>query len=126
MSGGAAAYKAAKAQGVNPWTGKKLNNPINEGFQGHIETKTLQPGERIDRYGDETGRYVSPEGTPYDQRSMSPFSDKSNYNSYEVLKPFDVDAGKIAPYYFQKGGGIQYKTGQSIKWYIKNGYLKKY
>ena len=58
------------------------------------------------------------------ERSMEPFSDKSNYNTYEVLKPFEVKSGQIAPYYFQKGGGTQYLLEQSVKWYRTHGFLR--
>ena len=127
LTGGVTAYKAAKAQGINPWSGKKFNDPINNGFNGNTEEITLQPGERLDRYGNESGRYTSPEGTPYNQRSMPPFSDKSNYNIYEVLKPIEgVRSGQINPYYLQEGGGTQYLLPQKIKWYLELGYIRKY
>ncbi len=124
LAGGVSSYISAKAEGVNPWTGKKLDNPTNKGFNSNINEKTLHRGDRIDRYGDETGVYVSPEGTPYNQRSLKPFTDKSSYNSYEVLKPFPVKSGQISPYYFQKGGGVQYILDKSVEWYRIHGYLR--
>lgn len=35
--------------------------PANDGFSGKPEKAILQPGTRVDRYGFETGKYVSPD-----------------------------------------------------------------
>ena len=48
----------------------------------------------MDRYGGETGKFVSPKGTPYTNRSLPPGSDARPYNVYEVVKPIDVQSGK--------------------------------
>lgn len=34
---------------------------------------------------------------------------QSNYHLYCVLRPFTVDAGPIAPWFEQRGLGLQYK-----------------
>jgi hypothetical protein len=43
-----------------------------------------------------------------------------------VLKPLPegVTEGKIAPWFEQPGGGIQYKFDHPIEWYLDKGYLK--
>ncbi|MGG1312690.1 TNT domain-containing protein [Cohnella laeviribosi] len=86
---------------------------------------TLQPGTRIDRYGLETGKFVSPEGTPYEMRSLAPGTETKPYTVYEVVKSLDALGGKIAPWFDQPGGGIQYKFDQSIKELIEGGYLRR-
>jgi len=97
--------------------------PPNNGFEGTPKTETLQPGTIVDRYGGETGKFVSPEGTPYSSRSLPPGSDTRPYNVYEVLKPIDVQSGEIAPWFDQSGGGIQYQFTQTIEELIQLGYL---
>ncbi|WP_268225813.1 glycohydrolase toxin TNT-related protein, partial [Sinomicrobium oceani] len=126
VSGFATQYAIAKQQGVNPWSGKFENWPSNDGFKGNTEIKMLEIGEMIDRYGQEAGKYLSPEGTPFEQRSLLPSKINDPYNVYEVVKPFEVQSGKVAPYFYQKGGGIQYKLIQyNVKWYLDQGYLIK-
>lgn len=79
----------------------------------------------MDRYGGETGKFVSPKGTPYKNRSLPPGSDARPYNVYEVVKPIDVQSGKIAPWFDQPGGGIQYQFPQSIEELIRSGHLRR-
>jgi hypothetical protein len=50
-----------------------------------VET-TLKPGTRIDRYGYDSGTFVSPEGTPYANRALEPGTETKPYNVYEVVK----------------------------------------
>jgi hypothetical protein len=99
--------------------------PPNNGFDGTPTTKTLKPGTIVDRYGGETGKFVSPKGTPYTNRSLPPGSDARPYNVYEVVKPIDVQSGKIAPWFDQPGGGIQYQFPQSIEELIRSGHLRR-
>lgn len=85
---------------------------------------TLQPGTRIDRYGNDKGIFTSPEGTPFDQRALAPGSENSPYSAYEVIKPFDVNAGKVVPWFDQPGGGTQYQLPKSIRELLDSGYIK--
>src|SRR5690554_4988968 len=83
--------------------------PANDGFAGTPKNTTLQPGTTIDRYGYESGKFVSPQGTSYGQRSLAPGTESTPYNAYEVIKPIDAQGGKIASWFDQPGGGTQYK-----------------
>jgi len=97
---------------------------------------TLPDGDLIDRYGAASGSYLSPFGTPYADRSIPPSSLDSvdahgaslgncNYHEYEVLKPFAVEAGPIAPGFGQPGYGIQYLPDGhvSVQWLLDHHYL---
>jgi hypothetical protein len=102
-------------------------------------TQTLPRGLRIDRYGSEFGAFLAPAGLPYTMRSIPPSNlvgvpaATCNYRLYEVLRPFDVDAGPIAAWFFQFGGGLQYQldgalvpgapTRLNVMWLVDNGYL---
>ena len=127
------AYRSSK-QGVQYEKGGKYNYinsdgtikwPQNNGFDGTPVKKTLQPGTKVDRYGYGGGSYVAPEGTPYTQRSMFPGSDKLPYSVYEVVKPVDVKAGNVAPWFGEQGGGVQYKFEQSVSSLVEQGILRK-
>jgi len=85
--------------------------PPTGGFSGELTQITLNPGTRIDRYGLEQGRYLSPEGTPFAQRSLPETTNLTQYRVYEVVKPLEVQSGEIAPWFGYLGGGTQYFTG---------------
>ncbi|WP_035290207.1 TNT domain-containing protein [Actinokineospora spheciospongiae] len=103
--------------------------------------QTLFRGQRIDRYGSEFGGFLAPEGLPYTTRSIPPSNlvgnpaAGCNYHIYKVLRPFDVNAGPIAPWFYQLGGGLQYQLngtlipgapGQvNVMWLLDNGYLER-
>jgi hypothetical protein len=104
-----------------------------------IWVQTLKAGQYVDRYGNENGRYLSPAGLFYSARSLPPSSlggfptGKCDYHSYRVLHSFKVDAGPIAPWFAQPGGGLQYLIKPalipggahqiSVKWLVNHGYL---
>jgi len=102
---------------------------------------TLSPGTDMDRFGSEYGSFLAPAGLPYAARSIPPQSLDSNpaaicnYHDYQVVKPFTVDAGPIAAWFAQPGGGLQYQldstlvpgapTQLNVLWLVNNGYLAR-
>jgi len=109
----------------------------------------LSPGTQIDRFGYPGGGFLSPDATPYAARAIPPENlvphpssptvvndfHPFNYYRYEVVKPFAVDAGQIAPAFEQPGAGIQYvldgrhipgaPARLNVQWLLDNGYLKE-
>jgi hypothetical protein len=94
----------------------------------------LDSGTLIDRYGGsdttgvfrDNGKFVSPKGTSYTERALPPGSDKKPYRVYLVIKTIDsVKRGEIAPWFNQRGKGIQYEMRASIdsllrwKWIVE-------
>ena len=78
---------------------------------------TLQPGRLLDRFGNEFGKFLSPAGSTYAQRSIPPSGLDTqdprfpyNYHLYRVKKPTLVCAGPTAPAFEQPGLGTQYVT----------------
>lgn len=104
-------------------------------------TQNLSEGWLIDRYGSEYGAFLAPAGLPYTTRSIPPSNlvgtpaAGCNYHRYQVLRPFEVQAGPIAPWFFQTGGGLQYQLSGalvpgaperlSVMWLVDNGYLAR-
>jgi len=85
--------------------------PPNQGFLGTPERRFLFPGERIDRFGGtEASRFFSPAGTPIPARSLPPGVAQQPLRRFEVVKPFEVDAGTVAPAFGQSGFGTQFRT----------------
>jgi hypothetical protein len=128
-------------------TANSWRYPPNDGYalgpdgQPIKWTDTLDAGEEIDRYGSEFGGFLAPRGAAYTTRAIPPSNlvgtpaAGCNYHVYEVLRPFDVQAGPIAAWFFQRGGGLQYQlTGAlvpgapaqlNVKWLLENGYLER-
>ncbi|EJD48746.1 hypothetical protein AURDEDRAFT_162203 [Auricularia subglabra TFB-10046 SS5] len=114
--------------------------PSFDGFQLDVHgepingTVQLEPGMLIDRFGRETGKFFAPAWTPYIQRSLPPLNLDTpdgdvtfpfNYHVYEVVKPFNVTSGPIAPAFGQPGQGVQYQTVASAADLVAQGFLKR-
>ena len=78
------------------------------------------PGLQISRYGSGSGKYFSPAGTPIPMRALPPGSNTNIFNTYRVLKPFEVQSGKIAPAFGQPGLGTQYFSPVSVDVLLKH------
>ena len=72
----------------------------------------LSEGTIIDRYGNKSGGFLAPEGTPFPERSMPPGTDLSNYHRYRVTGTGADEMGltqsKTQAWFDQPGGGTQY------------------
>ncbi|PIV48651.1 MAG: hypothetical protein COZ75_08805 [Flavobacteriaceae bacterium CG_4_8_14_3_um_filter_34_10] len=112
---------------LNKWVDADGNIkwPPNDGFLNTPNRLTLEPGTQIDRYGATTGKFVSPVGTPDAKRSLAPGTTSKPINVYEVVKPIEVNAGEVAPWFDEVGGGTQYKFDKSIQELLDEGYIKK-
>jgi Tuberculosis necrotizing toxin len=103
---------------------------------------TLRAGTLTDRFGSPFGTFLAPAGTSYGARALPPDSLNTrandpthlcNYHLYRVTRPFDVEAGPIAPAFQQPGGGLQYllvdtyvpqaPTSLNVQWLLENNYL---
>jgi len=82
--------------------------PVNDGFPaGHVpQPAHLPEGAIIDRFGSEFGRYLSPDGTPYGDRAITPETVGGEYNRYMVTgKPlppgWQIVDGPVEPWFGQ-------------------------
>ena len=96
--------------------------PDNEGFLNTVDD-TLTPGGRVSRYGDPSGHYASPDGTPFSARGLPPDMANAPLTTYEVVQPVPVKAG-IAKWWMGGGGGVQYKFFTSLAELVRQGVLK--
>ena len=99
--------------------------PANFGFaSGKDSTVTLSPGTQIDRFGQPTGGFLSPAGTPFGDRALPAASYNAGYHVYEVAKPIGgVRAGPAKPWFNQPGNGTQYQLPQSVQSHVNAGDL---
>ncbi|CAG8436481.1 3940_t:CDS:1, partial [Scutellospora calospora] len=89
---------------------------------------SLSIGTKLDRFGSEFGKYLSPIHLPYSQRALPPSNLNIlkrkkypyNYHVYEVIKSFVVLGGPIRGWFEQPGIGMQFKTYNSIIGLIEN------
>ncbi|MFC0429495.1 TNT domain-containing protein [Kutzneria buriramensis] len=118
---------------VDPATGKPKDyhwpdaDTQPNGFDSPEERHpaVIESGSVIDRFGKADGRFLSPAGTPYEQRGLPPQNLDDGYHQYQVMKDIPVWAGKIAPAMGQPGGGIQYLSPTTVADLILSGHLKE-
>ena len=111
-------------KGITIYPGTNGDTNINGFVDGIFETKTLESGMIIDRYGSNgTGKYFSPLGTPYSERALPPYMKNEPYTKYKVLVSFEVKSGEIVPWFDEVGGGTQYLSTYSVDELKKFGYI---
>lgn len=115
-------FKTSRVTKVNVTAVTKFYPP-NNGFLGTVERTFLMPGQQISRFGSNAGRFFSPSGTPLPMRALPPSANISVHNTFKVLKPFEVQAGRIAPAFGQIGLGTQYLSPVSASILLKRGII---
>jgi hypothetical protein len=119
---GAAGREAAAGGG----TSLQRFYPTNNGFLGETSRKFLYAGERIDRFGGSgASRFFSPAGTPAAARALPPVTASQPLRTFEVVKPFEVEAGAVAPAFNQLGLGTQYRTPAPLETLLERGILRE-
>jgi hypothetical protein len=109
--------------------------PSGRGFDGIPEPNSLEIGQRIDRITATTpdgrivdGGFASPKGQPFPTRSLPPDRLEPPFVtiSYQVVKPLpeEVLEGRVASWFDEPGGGIQYEFPGGIQKYVDEGYLR--
>jgi hypothetical protein len=107
---------------LDPW-----ENPITS-------PQVLVAGMKVDRFGSERGRYISPASTPFVQRAIPPESlnrllddpdNKHPYRQYIVAKNFTVVSGPTGPAFGQPGQGTQYQLPVTVQALVDAGYLRR-
>lgn len=85
----------------------------------------LMAGDKIDRYGNPSGKYFSPTGTPMEMRALPYNANLSKYTQYKVLKPFEVEASTITPAFGKIGLGTQYRSSVNADVLVKREIIKQ-
>lgn len=99
--------------------------PSRDGFAGSSRTTWLKPGTVVDRFGYPGGTFLAPADASYMGRSIPYDRLKMPYYRYEVVRRLRVRSGRIAPWFDQPGGGIQYKTERKVGDLVASGHLKQ-
>jgi hypothetical protein len=99
--------------------------PDNNGFVGGTAETFLYKGQKIDRYGGgDWSRFFSPQGTPDFARALPPGT-SGQLRTFEVMKPFPVQSGQVAPAFGQIGGGTQMVTPVNLRTLLGKGILRE-
>jgi hypothetical protein len=127
---------ARGGEGGWDWS-KAVQQKDTDGFQdGIMSAVSPKAGEVWDRFGPEGGQYLSPEGTPYAERSLPPTNLNDDYHVYQWTRDWTaadtkaygpIMGGKIAEAFGQPGGGIQYMLAQRdlIPLLVEDGLLRR-
>ncbi|MCP4609306.1 MAG: glycohydrolase toxin TNT-related protein, partial [Planctomycetes bacterium] len=100
--------------------------PDDNGFLGETAETFLYKGQKIDRYGGgDWSRFFSPQGTADFARALPPGTAGQPLRTFEVMKPFPVQSGKVAPAFGQIGGGTQMVSPVKLKILLNKGILKE-
>lgn len=100
--------------------------PDNNGFTGEVGEAFLYKGQKIDRYGGgDWSRFFSPQGTPDFARALPPGTAGQQLRTFEVMKPFPVQSGQVAPAFGQSGGGTQLLSPVKLETLLNRGILKE-
>ncbi len=102
-----------------------------DAVEGTEKETVLQPGKRVERWGSEEGRYLTEEGTEFDDLHLNVSKDKLEKTVYEVVEPIDVTESVIANQPFdeesdnRKGNAKQYRCNICIGDLVDMGKLKR-
>ncbi len=131
-----ATTSAAQAACFPPWNARfdlralwlrtdcNYHFPSRDGFAGPSRTAWLKPGTVVDRFGYPGGTFLAPADASYMGRSIPYDRLKMPYYRYEVVRRLRVRSGRIAPWFDQPGGGIQYKTERKVGDLVASGHLR--
>ncbi|KAJ5341304.1 Protein of unknown function DUF4237 [Penicillium brevicompactum] len=94
---------------------------------------TLRVGQKLDRFGAESGKFLAPLGAPYIERALPPsnlFAPENssfpyNYHVYEVTKEFEAGLGPVASWFEQPGYGSQIVAYANVTSLLNDGFLKQ-
>jgi Tuberculosis necrotizing toxin len=120
-------YLDKYASGVDASGKINWNWPDNHdgAVEGTESPTQLQPGEILDRYGSDEGRFLCPSGTSYPERSLPADRLAGEYHQYRVVRPLPAIEAEIGPAFGEPGGGIQFRTDYSVYQLIADGYLEE-
>ena len=100
--------------------------PLNDGAIGEEDRVILLAGTVISRYGQNSGRYASPRETTLEARALPRKARSENDLHVFVLKK-DIECYRsiVAPWFCQKGKGIQYRFLSSVSEMMDRGALSE-
>jgi Tuberculosis necrotizing toxin len=69
--------------------------------------------------------FFSPPGTPASARALPPGVADQQLRTFQVMKPFEVHFGSVAPAFGQFGLGTQFRSSTQLGDLLGQGFLKE-
>jgi hypothetical protein len=85
---------------------------------------TLPAGVVVQRFGNESGNVVHPDGTPFPQTSLA-FERELDRRRYRVCRPLRVLGGTTLPWARLPGGALAYLLPRAIGHHVETGALER-
>ncbi|MGW5876820.1 TNT domain-containing protein [Nocardiopsis terrae] len=101
---------------------------------------TLEPGDTLDAFGPESGRYLFPDGMPFAERGLPDYvrtdtEGEDLYHRYRVVHPFRVTATTDPAEDGGPGGGVRFTldtagfaevpSAPTLRWLVGQGYVER-
>jgi len=102
-----------------------LRWPPNDGAAGVVTPVVLAPGMVLDRFGCETGTFLSPRGAAFTARALPYVCATAPYYTYRVVRPLLAWTAKAAPWFDQKGGATQFQTDANVAQLLADGVIEQ-
>lgn len=121
----------------------KLVDEVRENLEersGGSYLHSLGVGDVVDAFGQESGRYLFPDGTPFAERGLPDYArtgpeGENLYHRYRVIHPFQVSATSAPAQEDHPGGGVRFTLDTAgfsevpptptVRWLIGHGYLER-
>lgn len=122
---------------------EELVEEIGEGLEersGDSYLHTLEPGDVLDAFGPESGRYLFPDGTSFEERGLPEYArvdaeGEELYYRYRVVHPFQVTATTAPARDGRPGGAVRFSLdtagfaeappAPTLRWLIAYGYVER-
>jgi hypothetical protein len=97
--------------------------PPDDGFKGAAVPIVLPAGVLLDRFGPDTGRFLSPKGAGFRARALPTVCATQPYSAFRVALPLPVWIGRAAAWFDEPGGATQVQTDATVAQLLADGVL---
>lgn len=97
--------------------------PPEDGFQGAPMAIVLPAGVLLDRFGADSGRFLSPKGAAFKARALPSVCANLPYSVFRVASPLPVWIGRATPWFGEPGGATQVQTDATVAQLLADGVL---
>ena len=103
--------------------GSGVRWPPEDGFRGAAVPIVLPAGVLLDRFGADTGRFLSPKGAAFRARALPSVCANQPYSVFRVASPLPVWIGRAAAWFDEPGGATQVQTDATVAQLLADGVL---
>lgn len=97
--------------------------PPDDGFRGAAVPIVLPPGVLLDRFGADSGRFLSPKGAAFAARALPTVCATQPYSVFRTATPLPAWIGRAAPWFGEPGGATQLQTDATVRQLLDDGVL---